>query len=91
MVIQILGVEALELTHVADGLHWFFSLFPHYSLAYAISRLSTISDMIDICDTLLEVCQDLPDFCLIPPECRKSFVHQVRCFNDIKSSFQRVR
>lgn len=50
MVIQVLGVEGLDLKHIADGLHWVFLLVPHYSLATAIFDSYYVFSINKICE-----------------------------------------
>lgn len=55
MVVQVLSVEELDLTHVADGLHWGFLLVPHYALAQAMYTVSLIYSTHSLCNTVNEI------------------------------------
>ncbi|KRT85363.1 ABC transporter ATP-binding protein [Oryctes borbonicus] len=80
MVVQVLSVEDLDLTHVANGLHWGFLIIPHYALATAIHTVSLIFSTQSLCDAVNEVGDSilnitgLPDTgiadyaCIIQPE-----------------------
>ena len=39
MVVQVMGVEQLDLMHVADTLHLIFLIMPHYSLTNAVFQM----------------------------------------------------
>ncbi|GJQ67966.1 hypothetical protein Trydic_g16721 [Trypoxylus dichotomus] len=81
MVVQVLSVEDLDLTHIANGLHWGFLLVPHYALATAIHRVSMLFSIQNLCntvnelgDSLLDNITGLPDMdnvdyaCMLQPE-----------------------
>lgn len=52
MVVQVMGVEQLELVHVADILHLIFLIMPHYSLTNAIFQMYFTFTISSFCEMI---------------------------------------
>ncbi|GLH10672.1 Protein white [Gryllus bimaculatus] len=67
MVVSILQIPGIDQQNVANILQHILMIVPHYSMADAISSLSTYSSYVDICIEFKPAC-DIPNFCC-PDNC----------------------
>ncbi|XP_017465331.1 PREDICTED: ATP-binding cassette sub-family A member 3 isoform X3 [Rhagoletis zephyria] len=69
VVVVIMSFEAFDTKDVADGLQWFFRIFPHFSLSISWNKLYVNWATRNTCNS--EVLQVLPDAlrCALLPKC----------------------
>lgn len=68
----------------ADGLSWFFMIFPHFSLAQSLNKLSTNIITHSVCDSMCDLIQkdgacDLELICEKTPTCCGTYFVFVNC------------
>lgn len=61
----IMGFDAFDLKDVADGLTWFFMLFPHFAFSEGLNKMNIINTASRTCDRCF------------PPLCSQQFICQI--------------
>ncbi|KAF5277493.1 hypothetical protein FQR65_LT03830 [Abscondita terminalis] len=74
LVVQILAQPEINLQHVADTMHWFLLLVPHYSFSTGVRDLFVVYSTQENCNVFIEKCVNftIPGFPhLTPEQCRQ--------------------
>lgn len=74
LTVQVLATPGIDLEYVANGLHWFFLLVPHYSLSTGIRDTYTSYATTKMCKYFVDTC--VANRQLTPDEC-----WDIACYN----------